>query len=173
MKWVASVTIFLMTSFTLDANAETLSDALKQCSKVDNSLKRLVCYDKLVQRANGLQNSDLPELRQQQRTRVADTKAESVEQNLTKEQAFGFEKDIQIQKEAEFDSIRAIALKIELNPYKRMTITLDNGQVWKEAEKGYAKIKEGDEVIVERGMMGSFYIKKADSKRRSRVKRSK
>ena len=42
-------------------HAETLAQAMEKCRVVSNSLKRLVCYDQLAQRANNLEDSDLKE----------------------------------------------------------------------------------------------------------------
>lgn len=178
MKWVASLTFIFLVSTGFEAKSETLSDALKQCSQVSNSLKRLVCYDKLVLRADGLQNSDLPELRQEhQANRPASTGTgkpyRSGADNMTQEQAFGMEEKMEQQRREEVSSISSFVVSVKKDAFNKRKITLDNGQVWQEMEASRLTLKQGDQVTVERGMLGSFYLTKKGSNRQSRVKRSK
>ncbi len=178
MKWRIVLCVLTLPLFTANAQAETLADAMEKCSQVSNSLKRLVCFDKLVQRSRGMQDVELPTMVQRSQTRPTTAPATAPQPSLqaapqqSRESTFGFEQQIDEERREEFNSIRALVAKVDENALKRMVITLDNGQVWRQMESGSVRLKAGDEVIVERGLLGSFHLKRADSKRRIRVKRS-
>ena len=56
--------------------------------------------------------------------------------------------------------------------HKDWEIELENGQVW--LQKGgdkRAKFSDGDSIIITRGVMNSFQLKKIGTKRRIRVRR--
>ena len=50
-------------------------------------------------------------------------------------------------------------------------VSLNNGQKWQQKDTVYLKLTSGDEVILEEGALGAFYLKKLTSNRRIRVRR--
>lgn len=60
------------------------------------------------------------------------------------------------------DEMRAGVTKVEFGPSGRFTVTLDNGQVWRqiEADSGHARFakKGGDRVTISHGMLGSYNL---------------
>ena len=86
-------------------------------------------------------------------------------QNFGREQA-------QISEEAP-DSISVKIAAIEPGAYGKLIITLDNGQVWRQNDSVRVHWDSGDQVQVERGALGSFFMRLEDGGRKIRVKRIK
>lgn len=167
-------TLFVV-NFSTVLQAETLSEAMQACSRVDNSLKRLVCFDRLAQRANGMQDMELPEFVERQRA-IKSYSAPNADYPVTPqprvsdaESEFGMQKD---QRDA-LSEIVATVRKIEKFGKDRLLITLDNGQVWRQSTGDTLQnLRVGEAVIISKGMMGAFYLKEQGSKKRILVKRS-
>lgn len=173
MKYPFGLATLLLAFASLSAQAESLADEMNKCSKVDNSLKRLVCYDKLNQRAQGYADSQLPSnlqapARQYQPAEVANNDASLGRQHqASPESNFGIRAPIE-----DIDSLSASVAKVEKDRRGRMTITLDNGQEWKQTDDEYLGLKPGDSVVIEKGMLGSFLLRKSGSSKPIRVSRS-
>ncbi|MCW8127903.1 hypothetical protein [Microbulbifer halophilus] len=71
------------------------------------------------------------------------------------------------------DSIKATVDRIREAAYGKLVITLDNGQVWRQNDSTRVNWNEGDTVMVERALFGSFMMKKEGGARSMRVKRLK
>ena len=135
--------LVLIATQALPSNAETLNEQLKQCSQFSDDKKRLACYDTL---------------------------AGSLQQHA--EQQFGQEQK-QVIEEAP-DSITATITEATKGAFGKYTFTLDNGQVWRQAESSRSAIwRGGEQIVVERGALGSFLMRKTTGGRSLRVKRLK
>lgn len=51
--------------------------------------------------------------------------------------------------------------------------TFSNGQVWRQLELKYIRLKSGDQVVIDAAALGSFLLKRADGSQAIRVKRVK
>lgn len=87
------------------------------------------------------------------------------------EENFGREQE-RIAEEAP-DSIKAKVDRIQEAAYGKLVITLDNGQVWRQNDSTRVTWDQGDTVMVERALFGSFMMKKMGGARSMRVKRLK
>ena len=127
----------------LPSSAETLNEQLKQCSQLSDDQKRLGCYDKL---AGNLQQHAEKQFGQEQQQAVEEAP----------------------------DSITATITEATKGAHGKYTFTLDNGQVWRQAESSRSAIwRGGEQVVVERGALGSFLMRKTTGGRSLRVKRLK
>ena len=70
------------------------------------------------------------------------------------------------------DEIRARVTGARLDPYGKLILTLDNGQVWSQIDSPAPHLKSGDEVRIRRAAMGSYLLTAVDGKRSSRVRRT-
>ncbi|WP_193164707.1 hypothetical protein [Microbulbifer hainanensis] len=86
-------------------------------------------------------------------------------------QNFGREQT-QISEEAP-DSISVKIATIQSGAYGKLIITLDNGQVWRQNDSVRVHWDSGEQVLVERGAFGSFFMKLESGGRKIRVKRIK
>ncbi|WP_100642738.1 hypothetical protein [Alteromonas facilis] len=195
MKYVPSLkprmAVLLMAllglSHVVNAQTQTVESAIQACSQESNSLQRLVCYDRLAKQLREYSGGKtaLPTVSQRPTPRpaqipahaqnkVAETPAAvaaspSVVTNSAQDQ-FGLEHrqdtDAMIQK------IYAVVTDITSNAYKKRTITLDNGQRWRQQDGSSLKIAVGDTIYIERGVLGAFYLSTDDLNRRMKVKRA-
>lgn len=175
---IVKLAVIALSILTASVQAEMLSEALLKCSEQDNSLQRLVCYDRIVKdmlQYNGLQQPISAELAQsatvEAKTMAVTPMVPSTAEpaTLTPEQRFGAP-----QKPAEesLDKLVAKVSEINKDPRQRLIITLDNGQVWRQTEQQGIKLAVGDALYIERGVLGAFYLGKNGQNRRMKVKRS-
>jgi len=163
------------------AQAQSASETLVNCSKEQDSLKRLVCYDRLATGLNKPVQTVLPKVAKMAKNPPADLKVSKVstaaeparvkEAEKIKMAADNFGIKRKTEREDTADKIYAKVSVITKGPYKNLLLTLDNGQRWKQTESGYLRLKVGEQVYVERGALGSFFLSTDDVNRRLRVKR--
>ncbi|GAB2518208.1 hypothetical protein [Microbulbifer agarilyticus] len=87
------------------------------------------------------------------------------------EQRFGHEEKKAIEEAPE--SITAVISAAQKGAHGKYTFTLDNGQVWRQTDSGRTIWRGGEEVTLERGALGSFFMRKSSGGRSLRVKRIK
>ena len=60
------------------------------------------------------------------------------------------------------DKLTAHITGVSYKPYGQAIVTLENGQVWEEAETGmHLPLRSGDVASIERGVLGAFYMSTA------------
>lgn len=173
MRFSPLLFVFALFIIPGQSQAETLAEAVEKCRLVGNSLKRLVCYDQLAQRANTLEDSDLAEFynnrpvyREVEVPAGSQGQTPAVQAN-EQNSSFGLIK----RNSDELSEITAVVGKVEESLRGKLIITLADGQVWRQTGNEDVKIKAGQTVTISRGMLGAFYLKKQGTKRRIRVKR--
>ena len=67
------------------------------------------------------------------------------------------------------ESVAVAAVKMSSS--NKLTITLDNGQVWRQIDTTRLRLKVGDTVIIRAKSLGSFMLSKGSGSRSIRVKR--
>lgn len=156
MKKILITTLFLLSAPSLASNINV--QALEACSLIENDFKRLMCYDKVISKETitSSLNNEISSLPQSKSTKPKDTFGL---ENRKKEEA------------VKIDKIRAKVTKIQTNQVGYRTITLDNGQVWRQTDTDSFSAKKGDEIIITRGVFNSFKMKKANNNRTVQVKR--
>jgi hypothetical protein len=78
-----------------------------------------------------------------------------------------------IAEEKAADKIYAQVSSITKDHYGKLSVELDNGQSWKQIDSSKLRLKVGERLYIERGVLGSFFMSKDDVNRRVRVKRTK
>jgi hypothetical protein len=161
------------------SHAQNLGDAIQACSSTKNSLKRLICYDDLAKnlQQGGSKQFTKDSLRPISPSQPLKEKAlvetgiqsEVVEQKSDSEFGFEHKRD---SKELD-QKIYAKVASIAKDRYKKLIITLGNGQKWKQSDSGTFSLKAAEVIYVERGSMGGFFLSKDEVNRRIRVKRIK
>lgn len=166
-----------------NAQAEMLSEALRKCSNEDKSLQRLVCYDRVVkdmmqysglQQAVGQDTTAIPEpvaippASKPLEPSVAPKVPVVATSQQTAEQGVGAELKV----DKQLDKLLSEVSAVTKDPRKRQIITLKNGQVWRQVEDRAIKLKVGQNVYIERGMLGAFYMGRTELNKRMKVKRS-
>lgn len=169
------IAVFITILGTSPAFAQSLSDAMNHCRSESNSLKRLVCYDKLAKSLDQYADVDISQIkasRPNYQTSAADTMSEpSVSSSpLTEQQKFGL-KEKQYNKP--IATIGSIVAKAEKNPHGKWVITLENSQVWQQIGGATLRIKKGERVSIKRGALNSFLLSREGANTQLRVKRLK
>jgi hypothetical protein len=128
-------------------SAEKLDDALRRCAKIRDQAQRLGCFDATV--------TTLPQVE-------ADR--------------FGMTVDIERNRDphatpARDEKLSGKIARLARGPNGEWTFTLNNRQVWVEAEpRPNVQFAVGDDVYIEHGAMSSLWLV-ADQHRKVRVKR--
>ena len=164
--------MLLVASFTVASNfasAENLTTDLIKCTNLKNDKQRLQCFDDYVVKDTTLLEEKIsPEIDSAIVSKSVSTDTKSKENLIS---SFG-QAHRYSNKEREFDEMNAIVKSAERNLHKKWRIELENGQVW--MEKGgdkRAKFSAGDTIVIARGIMNTFQLKKVGTKRRVRVRR--
>jgi hypothetical protein len=130
------------------AAIEPLADGLRRCSLETDEGKRLACFDALA--------SALPKIKSDQ---------------------FGMTVDIARKRDpaanpaSENESLPGKIAALQEAPRGEYIFTLDNGQMWIQAEqRSNIRFAVGEAVQIEHGAMGSLWLA-ADHHRKTRVKR--
>lgn len=165
----------LVVGFALafSAQGETIEDALQACTQQDNALKRLVCYDKITKSLNQYSGTDKAlEIGQPIAPIETNVNHSPVSAQAPQEHSdFGLERQKAL--ENVNDKLTSAVANVMADPYGKLTVTLNNGQVWKQSDSTRIKLDSGDTVTVERAALGSFMLSKEGQNKRIRVKRVK
>lgn len=163
-------------------SAETIGEALSKCSATENSLQRLVCYDRVVKDMNQYEGLDTeaartitapsvytpvaPQRPLPQQANVAQRPAPPSEQDK-----FGLEHKRDTQEE--LDELTSVITGIKENPYGKLVVSLSNGQVWQQTDDARLNLDEGMEIQLKRGFLSAFFMSREGISTRIRVKRIK
>jgi hypothetical protein len=128
--------------------AETVDDGLRRCAKEHDQTKRLVCFDALA--------GSLPKIEADRIGLTADIKRQ---------------RDPVAVEEAKHETLSSKIVGLRQAPRGEYIFTLDNQQVWMQAEpKASIQFAVGEAVRIEHGAMSSLWLA-ADKNRRVRVTR--
>ncbi|QJR80509.1 hypothetical protein CA267_006830 [Alteromonas pelagimontana] len=182
IRAICGLVFFIFSAFV---NAETLSEALASCQSNDDSLQRLVCYDKLAKNVKRYEKSNHAVVKtssasasQKETSSAAVAKSNPPQQQASQPvesasstvSTFGLEQ----RQEEEADRIDAKVAEVSEGVRGEMIITLDSGMVWRQVSpEAGIRLETGQEIYIEKGMFGSFYLSYEDINRRIKVKRIK
>ncbi|WP_448554196.1 hypothetical protein [Thalassotalea montiporae] len=177
MKKITLMLSLVFISLTASANpSHSLKAQLLTCQSETDSLKRLVCYDGVAKSLS----SELPTKQPEVNTdKVPAATSESVLAaparkspkivQVDAEDIFGQEAKF---KSSQVDEVRFVIKSVTLSKRKKWRFVFENGQKWEQKDTDrFAKFVAGQEVIIKRGVMNAFYLKKPDANRTIRVKR--
>ena len=146
--------------------ANTLLDKLSLCTKNNDDIQRLACYDEVVDKNV---NNQPKQHKVKHQAPLQDITTEQ-EDNTNQQQAeFGQENDLR--SKGFINQLQATINKIEKTPYGKLVITLDNEQVWRQTDSTRLNLRKNNVIIIERAAFGSFFISKENANKRIRAKR--
>jgi hypothetical protein len=162
-------TASILLSTFANASVET---QLTQCAAVQDKLDRLICYDNL---SASLATKSATSISAEPKTVAVATSAAVVTstvdtQTKTVEEFGNIKKD---KAEQEVKTINLTVSKVTKDPYGALKIQFDNGQVWKQADSRFFKLKPEQVVYIEKAALGSFILGTKDRNTTIRVKRLK
>jgi hypothetical protein len=140
--------ILSLASPPVSAAVEPLADGLRRCLLETDERKRLACFDALA--------SALPKIRSDQFGMTVD---------------IARKRDPVAESKNENESLSGKIAALQEAPRGEYIFTLDNGQIWIQAElRSNIRFEVGDAVQIEHGAMSSLWLA-ADHHRKTRVKR--
>ena len=175
MKNNALITLAIFVLLSSSVKAQTLDSSLVQCTKIQDSLARLVCFDDLAEQ---VVKSTTVLAKPSTKIMAAETKAVTTPATpkiVSKAESFGAE-HLKKSSVAEEDlQIVFTVEKISKDHYGKLRFTFKNGQQWQQTDSAFLRVKEGDSVLLKKGFMDAVYLKKnqPDSNKKIRVKRQK
>ncbi len=138
--------------------ALTADEVLIECRQIEKVAERIACYDEFVDShfsTDSIQADAVPDARSLFGTSDAEAKR-LVETSLDIEQ---------------ISEIEAIVTDVQESASRRFTVSLDNGQTWRQLDGQRLAIKSGDAVIVRKASFGSYLMEKQSGSRSIRVTR--
>ena len=145
--------------------------ALTKCRQIEAIAERVSCYDDFVdthlpmESSSSVATSTPPEVAEssvfpdaQSLFGTSDTEAKRIVQTtLAIEQ---------------IDQVEAIVADVRKSASRKLSVTLDNGQIWRQLDSKPMRLKSGETVIVRKASLGSFLMEKESGSRSIRVKRA-
>jgi hypothetical protein len=156
-------------------SASATDGSLFDCRQIEGTEERVSCYDRIV-------DSQLP-VRQSKKEVVENTRVDgstgedappSVPDALSLFGKQDAEAKRMVQKSLaikEIDQIKATVSSVKRSAYKKLTVTLDNGQVWQQLDNEPLPLSTGDLITVRLAKLGSYLLKKQSGSGSIRVKR--
>jgi hypothetical protein len=130
------------------------NEALLECRQIKDIAERVACYDGIVDSLS--ESSPIPDA--QSLFGKDDAEASRIVQTtLAIEQ---------------IDRIEAQVTDIRRSATRKLVITLDNGQVWRQLDNQTLRLKSGESVVVREASLNSFLMEKKSGGRSIRVKRA-
>ena len=178
INWITAAAILISTQATAGLDQDLLS-----CSAKTDKLDRLICYDQIaasVKSAPNVTSTAAVTTAVAAASVTAASQAQSVTASPTTlpaniEDEFG-NKNLKKNKEESQKEITKIYMEIasiSKDPYGALKISFSNGQVWKQSDSRRYKVKEGQNVFIEKAALGSFILGTDERNSTIRVKRLK
>ncbi|WP_440875063.1 hypothetical protein [Thalassotalea sp. PLHSN55] len=158
--------LILCSALVAPVMASSLSSQLSACVKISDGKERLACFDQAMATTKTV--AAIPEKKATPPVNVAAEPAET--KPLTKAENFGQEHK---QVSQGLDQLELTIASIKKNSYGQYRLVSENNQVWQQKDSSHLKLRVGDKVIIKRGALSSFYLKKPESNRSIKVKRIK
>ena len=167
-------------------------ESLRKCTLIENNTARLACLDQAVSwlvlsrsyatvrsgasqnpepaRNNGTQSLEVRRSQLEREVRNLESQKRSLERSKRDSHDAGLGRNTH----STIDNLEATVVKIQDINFDRIRVTLNNGQVWDQTERGYlSKLKKGAVVIIEKALFGAQTIKVKGSKGALTFKRKK
>jgi hypothetical protein len=164
-------------------SGDSLKDSLNRCAGINNVINRLACFDELAA-SIAISTVDTKALSKSDSTTsvVKNTNAQTIDDssqakeasvNAQQESDFAKEhlKKTSKAREDEVDHLELTVSKLKKLIRGEWKIYFGNNQIWQQKDTAKIRLKVGDRVIIEKGAMTAFYLKKVDTNNRIRVKR--
>ncbi|SEL32165.1 hypothetical protein SAMN05216262_10937 [Colwellia chukchiensis] len=149
--------------FAMAAQASTITEQLGNCRKITANVARLACFDQLANQVAAVA------------TAAADSDSLTTAKPRDVEM-FGAKQLKKSPPETESRPQVIFTVKtFKYDPYGKLRFTFENGQQWQQTDSHPFKVKVGESLLLQKGVLDAVYLKKnqAGAKRKIRVKRLK
>ncbi len=135
---------------------------LIECRQIEELAERVACYDRHVDSQSAIESARKAEASPAPDAQSLFGKNDAVAKRIV-ETSLAIDQIVQIE---------ATVTDVQKSAYKKLTVTLDNGQVWRQLDSQPMRLKNGETVIVREASLGSFLLEKQSGGRSIRVKRA-
>lgn len=157
--------------------AALAEETLLQCRKIAGDGDRLACYDRVIDRLDGA--STRPEQAPGGSTQAAasEPSGDSPQAQKRSDGLFGrsaatseraLRETLGVERATSQPGVVAAVRRL---PDRHLEITLESGQVWRQADSERVHVRAGDSVEIEAGALGAYYLRSSSGGRSVRVKR--
>lgn len=181
------------------AGADDLPQEIINCRALLTADERLSCYDRVIDEDTASASNNVSSSQSESQPKASETETASqaeplptaetapgekqketiatAEDSHSPEALFGMSAEEQlvvVRMEEPGEQIKEIETGISKLRYSRTgkaVITLDNAQIWQQMDSRKLHLSENDRVVIHRASLGSFFLKKAGSKKSMRVQR--
>ena len=155
-------------------------EALTQCRQIEAIEERVACYDKIVDSQYPMDSGDSVETSTPPELVAAETVPdEPATETVPDAQSLFGTSDAEAKRIVEttlaieqIDQIEAVVTGVRRSVSKKLTVALDNGQIWRQLDNQPLHLKSGEAVIIRKASLGSFLMEKKSGSRSIRVKRA-
>jgi hypothetical protein len=149
------------------ATSVDLKTQLQSCQQIAEEEQRLSCFDQIVSQLDLSVTSDVGSTTAA--AAVSSTAEKSaVPQPEEMKAKFGLKKP---NREAQVQEISSLVKSTAFDLRKKLVITLENGQQWRQTDQAQLNIQAGDRCTVKRGALGSFLLGIEGVNKKIRVRR--
>lgn len=161
----------LLTLLFFAQPALTADEALTECRRIEEVAERVVCYDKFVDSHFPTDSSDRVEITTLPETTESNAvpNAQSLFGTNDAEAKRIVETSLAIE---QINQIVAIVTDVRKSATKKLTVTLNNGQIWRQLDSQRMRLKSGETVIIRKASLGSYLMEKQSGSGSIRVKRA-
>lgn len=145
------------------ATAGATDSPLQACRSIAEDAARLACYDNLADRPASASAAPAPKA----------APAPSPEELFGRDAVQSEDIVRRAAGIGRLEEVTARVVGVELNPFGKLILTLDNGQVWSQLDSPTPRIRTGDEVRIRRAALSSYLLTLAEGGHASRVRRSR
>lgn len=163
--------LLILALISLNVSADATATKMLSCSSLEVPLERLACFDKIVTSlsagvtvpgpATEAMGEPLPAVKGDE---LETTDSAAINQQFGQEHWESQREGMQLEARV------SAAYK---NAYGKWVVTLDNGQVWKQLRSETIRIRVDDSVLIERGLMNSFFFRLNNNDRQIKFSRVK
>ena len=153
------------------AMADALASSILSCTKQIDDAQRLHCYDEVSQSLKTTKDALVPSAAVAQQPTIAPPAQIQSRQQTALVDGFGL--SARPDPKDEVEKISAHVTNIDQDPFKKLVVSLDLGQVWQQTDGTRMYLREGDSVFLTKGALGSFFLAVEGKNKRMRVKRIK
>ena len=150
LRTARAVSLVVLAGMALAVGCASDDTSLERCAAIEESTARLACYDAA------------------QTDRAADSDASTSEPGESEEGDFGFEARV-LPKTP--DQITSAVARVSRDPFGKLTLTLENGQVWKQIDTKRLHIRDDSRVVIRKAALRSFLLHLEGSTTTTRVRR--
>ncbi|MDC3124975.1 hypothetical protein OA500_00370 [Gammaproteobacteria bacterium] len=137
---------------------------IKECTKIENDIKRLNCFDSYFSTNNDLKISE-------EFAQIDDLERDTFDEEYEKRN-FGLPSNVRKTEDTEELKITSKIESVSQRLNLQLLIILENGQIWQSVEKiRDIKLRDGYEVEIQEGFFSGYTLKVLGKKIKLRVRR--